>query len=130
MSSTHYNSADRERIIQWAHELFSLPNFYILDTETTGLDKQDEIVQIGIIDKHGEVVLDSLVKATKPLSSEVTRIHGISNAMLRDAPTLDELYVTLSAKLAGTPLIAYNMDFDWRMISQSLKVYKIIPRHG
>jgi DNA polymerase III subunit epsilon len=131
---THRNPSDRAKVQQWAQSLFALPNFYILDTETTGIGKTDEIVQLGIIDKNGEVVMDSLVKPTKRLSREVIRVHGITNEMVADAPPLAELYVSLSVKLAGAHLVAYNMDFDWRMLTQSLSIYKlpmfrVINRH-
>ena len=123
--STHRNPRDRAKVQEWAKTLFALPNFYVLDTETTGLGKGDEIVQLGIIDKHGTVVMDTLVKPTQRLSAEVIRVHGITNEMVADAPTLDEIYVSLSAKLAGSHLVAYNMEFDWRMMTQSLGLYKL-----
>jgi DNA polymerase-3 subunit epsilon len=123
--SLHRNPRDRVKAQEWAKALFSLPNFYVLDTETTGLGKGDEIVQLGIIDKHGEVVMDTLVKPTQRLSREVSMVHGITNEMVKDAPTLDDIYVSLSSKLAGSHVVAYNMDFDWRMLSQSLGLYKL-----
>jgi DNA polymerase III epsilon subunit-like protein len=121
----HSNPPDRAKVQAWAQSLFALPNFYILDTETTGLDKTDEVVQIGIIDKNGEIILDTLVKPSKPVPFQATNIHGITNEMLADAPTLDDIYVSLSAKLAGTPLVAYNMDFDWRLLSQTVTRYQL-----
>ena len=123
--SSHHNPTDRLKVQNWAKTLFNLPNFYVLDTETTGVNNSDEIVQLGIIDKHGEVVMDTLVKPTQRLSREVIAIHSITNEMLVDAPPLAELYVDLSIKLAGAYVIAYNMDFDWRMLSQSLALYKL-----
>lgn len=122
---THRNPMDRSKVQQWAQSLFAMPNFYVLDTETTGIGKGDEIVQLGIIDKNGEVVMDTLVKPTQRISAEVIRVHGITNEMVATAPTLDDIYVSLSAKLAGSHLIAYNMDFDWRMLNQSLSLYKL-----
>lgn len=121
----HRNPTDRAKVQAWAKALFDLPNFYILDTETTGLGQRDEIVQIGIIDKNGAVIMDSLVKPSQRLSREVTAVHGITNAMVADAPPLADLYVDLSIKLAGAQLVAYNMDFDWRMLTQSLALYKL-----
>ncbi|HHQ4784521.1 TPA: hypothetical protein ACSPZU_004090, partial [Aeromonas veronii] len=47
-----------------------LLNCNILDTETTGLDDQAEIVEISIIDQLGKVVFDSLVKPQKPIPAE------------------------------------------------------------
>lgn len=119
----HPNPRDREQAQLWAYRLFQQPDFYVFDTETTGIDKKAEIVQIAVIDKEGRTVIESLVRPTRPCPPEVTRIHGISNEMLRDAPTLDDIYISLSSKLAASTLIAYNMDFDWRMLQQSVAVY-------
>ena len=123
-----------KRVQQWARELFERPNFYIIDTETTGIGKQDEVVQIGIVDKHGAVVLNTLVKAHVPISPKASQVNGITDDMLQDAPPLSDLYVTLSSALAGRPLVAYNMPFDWRMLEQSfgkagLPIFRSGPRH-
>ena len=121
----HTNPRDKTAVQDWARQLFEMPNFYVIDTETSGIGKSDEVVQIGVIDKYGEVVLDTLVKPTKPLSQQVISIHGITNERLASAPQLADLYTTLSIKLAGTPLIAYNMDFDWRLLEQTFTIHKL-----
>lgn len=121
----HSNPRDKTAVQDWARQLFELPNFYVIDTETSGIGKGDEVVQIGVIDKYGEVVLDTLVKPTKPLSQKVISIHGITNERLASAPQLEDLYTDLSIKLAGTALIAYNMDFDWRLLQQTFSMRKL-----
>ena len=42
-------------------------DFVVLDTETTGLDSRAEIVEISIIDKHGNTLFDSLIKPKNPI---------------------------------------------------------------
>jgi DNA polymerase-3 subunit epsilon len=122
MAFAHPNPRVREEVQLWAYQLLR-GCFYVLDTETTGLGTQAEIVQLALIDCSGETVINTLVKPTRPCPAEVTRIHGITNEMLADAPTMADLYIPLSAKLAASTLIAYNMEFDWRMLQQSLAVY-------
>lgn len=123
--AAHRNPRDRAQVQEWARTLFAGRNFYIIDTETTGLGKRDEVVQIGVIDKNGEVVLDTLVKPTQRVPQGAIDVHGISNEMLADAPAFADVYTTLSIKLAGAPLIAYNMDFDWRLLQQTIGLYKL-----
>ncbi|MCA9911783.1 MAG: 3'-5' exonuclease [Anaerolineae bacterium] len=123
--AAHRNPRDRVRVQEWARMLFAGNNFYIIDTETTGLGQRDEVVQIGVIDKNGEVVMDTLVKPTQRVPMGAIDVHGISNEMLMDAPTFADVYTTLSIKLAGAPLIAYNMDFDWRLLQQTVNLYKL-----
>lgn len=121
----HTNPRDRTAAQQWAQALFRLPNFHIIDTETTGTGKSDQVIQIGVIDKHGEIVLDTLVKPTRRVPQGAIDVHGITNERLVDAPTLSDLYTLISGKLAGTPLIAYNMDFDWRLLQQTFAIHKL-----
>ncbi|MGJ3238675.1 MAG: 3'-5' exonuclease [Anaerolineae bacterium] len=121
----HTNPRDRQTVQRWAQQLFELPNFYVIDTETSGFRNEDEVVQIGVMDKHGEIVLDTLVKPTRKLSKEVIAIHGITNERLASAPTLADLYTDLSVKLAGVPLVAYNMDFDWRLLQQTFNINRL-----
>lgn len=121
----HHNPADRTEVQQWARGLFAQPNFYVLDTETTGIGKRDQVIQIGIVDKSGVVVLDTLVKATVPVSRGASNVNGITSKMLVNAPSFLDLYTTLSTKLAGAHIVAYNMNFDWRMLSQTASAYQM-----
>ncbi|MEO1290580.1 MAG: 3'-5' exonuclease [Chloroflexota bacterium] len=121
----HSNPRDKSTVQQWARQLYERPNFYVIDTETSGVGKNDEVVQIGVIDKHGEVVIDTLVKPTKRISQQVIDVHGITNEMLADAPDFFDIYTLLSTKLSGVPLIAYNMSFDWRLLQQTFALRKM-----
>jgi DNA polymerase-3 subunit epsilon len=123
--AAHRNPRDRAKVQEWARALFAERNFYVIDTETTGIGKRDEVVQIGVIDKNGEVVLDTLVKPTQRVPQGAINVHGISNEMLVEAPTFADVYTMLSMKLAGAPLVAYNMDFDWRILQQTATLYKL-----
>nr|AAS90610.1 conserved hypothetical protein [uncultured soil bacterium] len=122
MAVGHYNPRDKDKMQQWAHNLMH-GDFVVLDTETTGLGPTDEVVQIGIIDSKGRTVLNTMVRPTRPVPSVVTRIHGLTNEKLAEASPFSDLYVSLSSILAGVTVIAYNMDFDWRMLVQSAGLY-------
>jgi len=123
--TAHRNPRDRTTVQEWARALFLERNFYVLDTETTGVGKRDQVVQIGVIDKNGEVVLDTQVKPTQRVPQGAIDVHGITNEMLVEAPTFADVYTTLSIKLAGAPIVAYNMDFDWRLLQQTSTLYKL-----
>jgi DNA polymerase-3 subunit epsilon len=96
-----------------------------LDTETTGLEKQDEIVEISILDFDAKILLQSYVKPVNPLTPAATRIHGITNAMVADAPTWPALWPRVRGALFGRPVAAYNAPFDLRMMQQTHARYKI-----
>ena len=119
---SHPNPAHRQRVQQWAQSLMAR-GFYVLDTETTGLGKQDEIVQIGIVDQNGKTAMDELIKPTISIPPGASRVHGIYYSDVENAPYFKDIYAELSKLLAGQVVIAYNMKFDWRMLEQSRGKY-------
>ena len=118
----HFHPAHRRQAIQWAQNLMA-HRFFVLDTETTGLGPSDEIVQIAILDGDGSPVLNQLIKPTIPIPPVASAVHGIGDGDVVDAPSFKDIYIRLSALLAGQVVIAYNMDFDGRMLQQTAGRY-------
>lgn len=96
-------------------------NPLFLDTETTGIKDVHEICEIAIVDIAGEVLINSLVKTISPIPDEATEIHGITNAMVAEAPTFRDLLPQLQELLEGRTVLVYNVEFDEHMIERSLK---------
>lgn len=96
---------------------------YILDTETTGLGDSAEIVEIAIIRADGTILLNRLVKPSRPIPAAATAIHGITDADVNDAPTWPELWPQVKAIISHRTVIAYNAPFDQDMIAQSCGAY-------
>lgn len=92
-------------------------NFVILDTETTGLERNSEIVSIAVIASDGRPLLNTLVHPTKPIPEEATKIHGITNEAVKNAlPFPAEL---LRELLTGREVIIYNASYDVKMLYNS-----------
>ncbi|AHD07457.1 3'-5' exonuclease [Paenibacillus larvae] len=86
--------------------------YLILDTETTGIEYDSEIVDIAIIDLDKNLIFASLVKPICPIPEEATMIHGITNEMVADAPSWLEVWAQVQKLLSGKTLLIYNADFD------------------
>lgn len=102
-------------------------NALILDTETTGLDSNAEIVEISIIDCTGAVLMDTLIKPARPIPADATRIHGITNEMAASAPTWVEVANQFEKIVEGRTLVIYNADYDTRIIDQTTLAYFPYP---
>ena len=78
------NTTSRKHAIQTAQAVLSRGPVY-LDTETTGLERFDEIIEISIVDDEGQVVFESLVKPSQPIPYSATMVHGITDEAVQSA---------------------------------------------
>ncbi len=88
-----------------------------LDTETTGLEKDDKICSIAIIIVDGESVKSyyELVNEGKKISPKASSINHITNEMIKDKPSLNssEIFKLLNIyNKPTTTIIAHNINFD------------------
>ncbi|KFC01088.1 phage protein [Trabulsiella guamensis ATCC 49490] len=96
-------------------------NYLILDTETTGLGRDARIVEIAIINCAGETLLNTLINPGIHIPQEATAIHGITDEMVKDAPSWRETERQVIT-LLGNRWVAYNAKFDAGMIEQEMCV--------
>lgn len=104
--------------------------FCVLDTETTGVDPWDEIVEIAVLGverrrrvdgmeggMEGAVLLNTLVQPiARSIPPQVTAIHGITDQDVATAPSFAEILPQLAAAVAGRTVLIYNAAFDGEMI--------------
>jgi DNA polymerase-3 subunit epsilon len=100
--------------------------FAVVDVETTGLRSRggDRIVEIAVIALSGietRVVFHSLVDPGVPLPPFVSRLTGISDALLRGAPRFEEIADAVLASLAGSVFVAHSVRFDWGFVTAELE---------
>ena len=105
-------------------------NALILDTETTGLGDDAEVVELAVIDCTGNVLLDTLVRPSGPVPAEAAAIHGITDAMLADAPTWSEIHDRFCCLVEGRQVVIYSREFDARVISQTARRYGLPAPQG
>ncbi len=116
-------SSQRDEIIEFAKAKIAEHPVY-LDTETTGLSKQDEVIEIAIVDFDGNLIYNRLVKPSQPIPKEATAINHITNEMVKNEQAWLILWPTIRNSLYGRLIGAYNSDFDRRMMEQSHARYR------
>lgn len=92
-----------------------------LDLETTGLSfTQDRIVEIAMlkISVDGTRLMKrKLINPEMPIPKEVSEIHGITDEMVKDAPTFKQAANEIRQFMEGADLGGYNSNkFDWPLL--------------
>lgn len=88
----------------------------ILDTETTGLGSAAEPVEIAVVDHLGAVRFHRYIQPRGPVEREAARLHGLSATDLVKAPPFRVVRAELYQVLDLRTVIAYNADFDRRVL--------------
>jgi DNA polymerase-3 subunit epsilon len=107
-------------------ELDNLPltglSFTVFDLETTGLDpKIAEIISIGAVRiingrlLHDEI-FDQLIDPKQRIPVESTRVHGITQEMVQNQPTIGKVLPDFKEFVEDTILVAHNAAFDMKML--------------
>lgn len=106
----------------WCKKLLNDKSAVILDTETTGLKDDDEVLQIGILGLDGTVLLDALIRpCAKRTWTGAQAVHGISPEQVQDMPHIGVYVPALGQLLLGRTVIVYNAAYDYRLLWQSLE---------
>ncbi len=94
--------------------------YAIIDIETTGgLSKRDRITEIGIVIHDGEEIVEmyeTLINPERSIPSNITRITGINDEMVRDAPKFYEVAKKIVEMTEDTIFVAHNVRFDYGFI--------------
>ncbi|KAB8141266.1 DNA polymerase III subunit epsilon [Chloroflexia bacterium SDU3-3] len=94
--------------------------YVALDVETTGLDPaNDEIIEVAAVKFNGDEVLETYQQLVKPhhsLPLKITRLTGISDADLEDAPRFAQIGPDLVRFLKSYPIVGHSIGFDIRML--------------
>ena len=115
---------DRAAAVQWARALRARDDWAVLDTETTG-GRLQEAIQIAVTGCDGRVLLDTLLRPAGPINPFAIAVHGITEAMVRDAPAFPAVYPFLCEALRGREILVYNAAFDRSVIAKECARHRL-----
>jgi DNA polymerase-3 subunit epsilon len=105
------------------HLVHALP-LVCIDTETTGTDPaNDRVVEVAcVVWKDGQIAASKswLVNPGRPIPKEAFDIHGIGDEQVASAPSFPEIVSELCEMLRGHVPVAYNAEFDRKMLMAEL----------
>jgi len=96
-----------------------------IDLETTGGSSTgDRITEIGLrLWENGEVVEDwqTLVNPEQSIPPFIEKLTGITNAMVADAPTFEDVAERFREKIGDAVFVAHNARFDYGFVKAEFR---------
>lgn len=98
----------------------ALPAYVSVDLETTGLaGGKDRIVQISaarVEDTYITDIFATYINPGRDIPEEASEINGITDEMVKDAPTLAQISDSFLEYVGKLPIIGYNTMFDLKFL--------------
>ncbi len=128
------NDRQQQIVREWAN-LLDRDDVLILDTETTGVRADAEIVQLSAIRTTGATAFDAYVLPAGEVPAGASAIHGLTRERLMalGARPWIEHHETYATVLATVDVVlVYNLDYDVRLIRQTNQRYDMphVPLQG
>ena len=99
--------------------------YVVVDVETTGgRGDRHRVTEIGAVKvKNGEVVerFQTLLNPQRAIPPGITRLTGISAAMVADAPLFADVADDFEAFMQDAIFVAHNVDFDYGFVAREFK---------
>ena len=100
-----------------------MAKYIILDTETTGTDEQDRVIQLGYMVLGGKEieVHNEFCSADVPINYAAMEVHGITPEMIEGKPKCTEMPAYKRLLELNTPenyMIIHNAPFDLKMLEK------------
>lgn len=95
----------------------------VLDTETTGLDyTRERIIEFAALRLENGKIKDkfqTLINPKQHIRKSSMAIHGISEEMVKDAPTEAEILPQILDFIGDSPIVAHNAIFDYSFLNEA-----------
>ena len=95
----------------------------VLDTETTGLDyTRERIIEFAAVRLENGKIVDeyqTLINPEQHIRKSSIAIHGITEDMVKDAPTEAEALPKILEFIGDYPIVAHNAIFDYSFLNEA-----------
>ena len=95
----------------------------VLDTETTGLDyTRERIIEFAAVRLENGKIKDefqTLINPQQHIRKSSMAVHGITQEMVADAPTEEEILPKILEFIGDYPIVAHNAIFDYSFLNEA-----------
>lgn len=109
----------------WLSAVYDVGKFVAFDTETTGVDTEnDRVIEIGAIkfDNRGIISrMNVLINPEMPIPPDATKVNNITDDMVKNQPTMDAVIHDFLRFIKDCILVIHNAKFDIGMMDSELK---------
>lgn len=102
--------------------------FIAFDTETTGfLPGVDNIVELGavlFVNGEPEAKFSTLVNPFRPIPPAASKVSGITDEMVKDSPSIEDLLVPFAEFCGDDIIVAHNAPFDFEFLKADILKYE------
>lgn len=99
--------------------------YAVIDIETTGGNyRWGRITEIAIFIHNGKEVTEeysTLINPEMPIPPFISQLTGITNEMVQDAPTFEEVAPTIARLTEGKIFVAHNSQFDYHFVRHEFR---------
>ncbi len=96
--------------------------YAVVDLETTGgKASMEKVIEVAIVLFDGKEIIDSyetLIHPERAIPSSITRLTGITNEMVVDAPKFYEVAKKIVEMTEGAIFVAHNVRFDYQFLRE------------
>jgi DNA polymerase-3 subunit epsilon len=96
--------------------------YVVVDVETTGgTGDQHRITELAAVKVRGEEIVEryqTLVNPQRPIPAGITRLTGITDAMVVDAPVFADIADDYTEFMEDAIFVAHNVNFDYGFVSR------------
>lgn len=123
-----YMVDDETPMVRNSKDIDLLENEYVVfDLETLGLNAHEhEIIEIGAIKMRGKSTIDKfsyIINPKKKIPEKIKELTNITQSMVDNAPTIDEILPKFVEFVGDATLVAHNAAFDMGFIYRDVKKY-------
>ena len=119
----YINDVDDLIVVRGGQNMTFDQEYVAFDLETTGLyNRRDRIIEIGAVRMKNGCEIDrfqTFVDPRCPLEKRTVELTGITDEMLRGAPTIDQALPEFLKFVGGSVLVAHNASFDTGFIEKA-----------